>query len=104
MESGKSYAFCGTSGAGKSSESSYLFSVNIVCDSDAINHYMRSVAHNSGILAVLQRFYDITSGSILLDGVDIRNMPIEKLRAEMGYVSQEPVLFEGTIRWNLLVS
>lgn len=52
----------------------------------------------------MQRFYDITCGSIMLDGVDIRDMPVEALRAEMGYVSQEPVLFEGTIRWNLLVS
>jgi ABC-type multidrug transport system fused ATPase/permease subunit len=52
----------------------------------------------------MQRFYDITSGSVMLDGVDIRDMPVQQLRAEMGYVSQEPVLFEGTIRWNLLVS
>jgi len=74
MERGKSYAFCGTSGAGKSS-----------------------------ILAVLQRFYNITSGSITLDGKDIRAMDVKEYRNMMGYVSQEPVLFEETIRWNLLV-
>jgi ATP-binding cassette subfamily B (MDR/TAP) protein 1 len=75
MERGKSYAFCGTSGAGKSS-----------------------------ILAVLQRFYNTTSGSITLDGKDIRSMDVGEYRNMMGYVSQEPVLFEETIRWNLLVS
>jgi ATP-binding cassette subfamily B (MDR/TAP) protein 1 len=57
-----------------------------------------------GILAVLQRFYDITGGSILLDGVDIRQLEVRALRSQMGYVSQEPLLFEGTVRWNLLVS
>lgn len=75
MEEGKTYAFCGTSGAGKSS-----------------------------ILAVLQRFYETTGGAILLDGRDIRDIPLEDYRAQMGYVSQEAVLFEGSVRWNLLVS
>jgi ATP-binding cassette subfamily B (MDR/TAP) protein 1 len=75
MEPGRAYAFCGTSGAGKSS-----------------------------ILAVLQRFYDISAGSVSLDGTDLREMEPKRLREEMGYVSQEPILFEETVRWNLVVS
>jgi len=73
LEPGRSYAFCGTSGAGKSS-----------------------------ILALLQRFYEPSAGVVSLDGVDIRAMDVTELRSQMGYVSQEPILFEGSIRWNLI--
>lgn len=52
----------------------------------------------------MQRFYDPTAGAILLDGVDIRDMDVKDLRSQMGYVSQEPILFEETVRWNLAVS
>jgi ATP-binding cassette subfamily B (MDR/TAP) protein 1 len=47
------------------------------------------------------RFYDIDSGSIELDGIDIRNLNIQWLRSKIGIVSQEPVLFDLTIRENI---
>ena len=53
---------------------------------------------------MLQRFYETTSGSVLVDGRDVRDMGINELRNQMGYVSQEAILFEDTIRWNLMVS
>lgn len=53
------------------------------------------------MLSLLQRFYDLNSGHILLDGVDIRNLQIRWLRQQMGLVSQEPVLFHDTIRANI---
>lgn len=72
IRAGQTHAFCGTSGSGKSS-----------------------------IFALLQRFYDPSKGVISFGGVDHRRLPLEELRASMAYVSQDPVLFEGTIMWNL---
>lgn len=48
------------------------------------------------------RFYDPDSGSITLDGVDLRDLDLYWLRRQIGYVGQEPVLFATTIRENLL--
>ncbi|WFD17823.1 ABC-type xenobiotic transporter [Malassezia caprae] len=67
-------AFCGTSGSGKSST-----------------------------LGLLQRFYEPCHGSITYGGLDLRSIPLHLWRSEMAYVSQEPVLYEGTLRWNLLL-
>jgi ATP-binding cassette subfamily B (MDR/TAP) protein 1 len=39
---------------------------------------------------------------VLFDGEDMRNLSVKRTRAAMGYVSQEAVLFEGTVRWNLV--
>ena len=47
------------------------------------------------------RFYDVDSGSIELDGIDIRNINIQWLRSKIGIVSQEPVLFDFSIRENI---
>jgi len=55
----------------------------------------------STIADLLPRFHDVRSGSISLDGVDIRELPIAELRQFMGIVSQEPVLFNDSIRDNI---
>ena len=55
----------------------------------------------STLLNLIPRFYDVTSGSITLDGVDLRSMPLADLRAQLGYVPQKGVLFSGTIASNL---
>ncbi|CAF4420496.1 unnamed protein product [Rotaria sp. Silwood2] len=55
----------------------------------------------STIIQLLERFYDTTSGQILLDGVDIRLLNIHWLRSHFGLVSQEPVLFDLTIAENI---
>ncbi|PUZ64940.1 hypothetical protein GQ55_3G183200 [Panicum hallii var. hallii] len=55
----------------------------------------------STVIALLERFYDPDSGTISLDGVDIRNLKISWLRNKMGLVSQEPVLFNDTISANI---
>ncbi len=56
----------------------------------------------STTLSLLPRFYDAQSGSILLDGQDIREVTVQSLRGAVGIVPQEPVLFTGTIRENIL--
>ena len=57
----------------------------------------------STIGRLLTRFYDPTSGMITLDGVDIKSARIDDLRACVGVVSQEPLLFEASIRENIAV-
>ena len=72
LKAGERTAICGTSGSGKSST-----------------------------LALLQRFYDPSRGAITFGGVDARSISLDELRAKTAYVSQDPVLFSGTIYWNL---
>ncbi|KAF8042949.1 hypothetical protein BT93_A1322 [Corymbia citriodora subsp. variegata] len=72
IRSGKTVALVGESGSGKST-----------------------------VVALLQRFYDPDSGHITLDGVDIKQLQLKWLRQQMGLVSQEPVLFNETIRANI---
>lgn len=55
----------------------------------------------STIIALLQRFYDPDSGQILLDGLNINKFQLKWLRQQMGLVSQEPSLFNDTIRANI---
>lgn len=56
----------------------------------------------SSLVNLIPRFYDVTGGSVLLDGLDVRDYPIEALRSRIGMVLQNNVLFSGTIRENLL--
>jgi ATP-binding cassette subfamily B protein len=55
----------------------------------------------STLINLIPRFYDIQSGSILVDGVDIKEMSQESLRAKIGFVPQKTVLFTGTISENI---
>jgi len=55
----------------------------------------------STVISLLQRFYDPDSGRITLDGIEIQKFQIKWLRQQMGLVSQEPVLFNDTIRSNI---
>ncbi|KAL9397183.1 hypothetical protein Peur_011436 [Populus x canadensis] len=72
IHSGKTVALVGESGSGKST-----------------------------VISLLQRFYDPDSGHITLDGIDIKSLQLKWLRQQMGLVSQEPVLFNETIRANI---
>lgn len=73
IKPGKLIAFVGESGSGKSS-----------------------------ILALLQRFYDPQVGRVLLDGINIRRLNLEHVRSLIGYVGQNPILFAGTIKENII--
>ncbi|KAK6162933.1 hypothetical protein DH2020_002774 [Rehmannia glutinosa] len=55
----------------------------------------------STVISLLQRFYDPDSGHITLDGIEIHKFQVKWLRQQMGLVSQEPVLFNDTIRANI---
>ncbi|KAK3404265.1 hypothetical protein EUGRSUZ_K00570 [Eucalyptus grandis] len=72
IHSGKTIALVGESGSGKST-----------------------------VIALLQRFYDPDSGRITLDGIEIQKLQLKWFRQQMGLVSQEPALFNDTIRANI---
>ena len=72
IEAGKSVALVGPSGSGKST-----------------------------ICSLLPRFYDVTGGSVRIDGQDIRDLTLESLRDQIGLVQQDVYLFCGTIRENI---
>ncbi|RLB39230.1 MAG: ABC transporter ATP-binding protein [Deltaproteobacteria bacterium] len=55
----------------------------------------------SSLIHLIPRFYDVTEGRVTLDGVDVRDMPLRALRAQVGMALQEAVLFSGTIRDNI---
>jgi ATP-binding cassette subfamily B protein len=56
----------------------------------------------SSLVNLIPRFYDVTGGQVLVDGLDVREYPVEALRERIGMVLQNNVLFSGTIRENLL--
>jgi len=60
-----------------------------------------SGAGKSTLIKLLMRFYDVTEGAILLDGKDIRELPLAYVREQMGLVQQEPFLFNGTVKENI---
>ena len=55
----------------------------------------------STVIKLIERFYDVTSGAVLLDGVDVRRFAQRDLRAQLGYVPQKAFLFSGTVRSNV---
>jgi subfamily B ATP-binding cassette protein MsbA len=73
VEPGQLFAFVGPSGSGKTT-----------------------------ITKLLLRFYDVSEGAILFDGRDLRDLPLRELRQQVGVVLQEPILFTGSVRDNLL--
>ena len=60
-----------------------------------------SGAGKTTIASLLPRFWDVTAGSVSLDGVDVRDLSFDDLRGAIGIVPQEPALFSGTIRENI---
>ncbi len=80
----------------------------------ALNHVNLKVRHGetvgiiggtgsgkSTVINLIPRFYDVSEGAVLVDGVDVRDYQMEALRAKIGIVPQKSVLFSGTIRDNL---
>lgn len=74
IKPGMTVAFCGPSGSGKSTT-----------------------------IQLIQRFYDALAGSVTLDGHDLKDLNVSWLRQQIGVVSQEPVLFNMSVKQNLLM-
>ncbi|MDJ1091225.1 ABC transporter ATP-binding protein [Macrococcus caseolyticus] len=58
-------------------------------------------AGKTTLMQLLARFYEINSGKITIDGIDIKDIPKQTLRNQMAYVLQDPFIFDGTIRENI---
>jgi ATP-binding cassette subfamily B protein len=61
----------------------------------------QSGAGKTTVINLLCRFYDVTDGAILVDGVDVRRFPVNEFRRNIGLVLQEPFLFYGTVAENI---
>jgi ABC-type multidrug transport system fused ATPase/permease subunit len=55
----------------------------------------------STIVSLVPRFYDVTSGSVTIDGIDVRDYKLHAIRNQIGFVLQDTVLFGGTVRDNI---
>ena len=87
---------------GKESEERVLQDINLVAEpGETVAILGATGSGKSTLIHLVPRFYDVRSGQITLDGVDIREMPLEQLRAQVGIALQEAVLFTGTIRDNI---
>ncbi len=53
------------------------------------------------MISLIERFHDPTSGAILLDGVDIKSVPVSQHRARLSLVAQDPDLFSGSVAFNV---
>ncbi|ESZ93817.1 hypothetical protein SBOR_5812 [Sclerotinia borealis F-4128] len=61
----------------------------------------KSGAGKTSTISLIERFYDPTSGAILLDGIDIRTVPVSQHRARLSLVAQDPDLFSGSVAFNV---
>lgn len=61
-------------------------------------------AGKSTVANLLQRYYDVTSGAASINGVDVRELDLLDLRKRIGVVAQDPFLFDGTVRDNLILA
>ena len=89
-------------GFGYSSERPIFDGLNMAINAgETIAFVGSSGAGKTTICSLLPRFYEVSSGAILVDGIDIRDMTLKSLRSNIGIVSQDVFLFAGTIRENI---
>jgi ABC-type multidrug transport system fused ATPase/permease subunit len=62
----------------------------------------RSGAGKSTLVSLIPRFYDVSEGAVCVDSVDVRHVSLASLRAQIGIVPQDPILFSGSLQENLL--
>jgi subfamily B ATP-binding cassette protein MsbA len=93
-----SFSYSGANG----SEPQILHNVNLETRAGEIVAIVGSSgAGKSTLVHLIPRFFDVTSGSIKLDGHDVRDVTLSSLRAQIGIVTQETILFNDTVRNNI---
>ena len=86
-------------------EEQILKNMNLnIQENEVIGIQGKSGSGKSTLLKLLMRFWDVSSGNILVDGMDIKNLNTSNLRKNEGYVTQETILFHDTIENNLRVA
>jgi ATP-binding cassette subfamily B protein len=79
-----------------------LVDVNLrIAPGETVAFVGQTGAGKSTIAKLITRFYDPTSGRVLLDGHDLRDVTLDSLRRQLGVVPQEPFLFAGSLRYNI---
>lgn len=79
-----------------------LSGINLVAEPGQTTAFIGSTGSGkSTLINLIPRFYDVTAGQILLDGVDVRDLRLKDLYSQIGYVPQKGVLFSGTIKSNI---
>jgi len=100
----KNVEFSYNSGANKNGELTVLNGIDIKIDPGKV---LGIVGPPGGgkttVLSLIPRLFDVSKGCILIDGVDIRKVRVHDLRSRISYVPQEPFLFSGTIRDNIIL-
>lgn len=82
-----------------------LENLNFTCEPGMTTALIGSTGSGkSTVIKLIERFYDVTCGSVTIDGVDVRDVSQEALRAQLGYVPQKAFLFSGTIESNIAYS
>lgn len=82
-----------------------LEGLNFTCEPGMTTALIGSTGSGkSTVIKLIERFYDVTCGSVTIDGVDVRDVSQEALRAQLGYVPQKAFLFSGTIESNIAYS
>ena len=83
-------------------EESVLAGVNLVAEPGQTVAVLGATGSGkSSLVHLIPRFYDVDQGRVTLDGVDVRDIPLDELRTQVGIALQEAVLFSGTIRDNI---
>ena len=76
--------------------------INLTANPGEVTAFIGSTGSGkSTLINLIPRFYDVTSGEILVDGVNIKDVDIKKLREKIGFVPQKGILFTGTIKENI---
>ncbi|MBW2114988.1 MAG: ABC transporter ATP-binding protein [Deltaproteobacteria bacterium] len=87
---------------GYSGDESVLKDISFKVDAGEMVAFVGSTgAGKSTLLDLVPRFYDVTSGAVIIDGIDIRDVTLESLRRQIGIVNQETLLFHDTIGNNI---
>ena len=93
-----SFSYCGANGP----ETEILHNVNLETRAGEVVAIVGSSgAGKTTLVNLIPRFFDVTSGAIKIDGHDIRDVTIASLRAQIGVVTQETILFNDTVRNNV---
>src|SRR5699024_4969491 len=84
------------------SDENVLTDINFIAKSGETTAIIGSTGSGKSTLVnLIPRFFDVTKGQVLIDGIDVRDMKQHELRDKLGYVPQKGVLFSGTIDSNL---